>query len=410
MSDKCTYATVGINDQREEPVIVTGKRNATFEIGSEEFERTAILRLPERMTESEFNQWKSEAGVDLIDIYFHCVHQKPRHPEPPEPAADDGDDSDDPDRPEEEAERVASEEGQQPLVTDGGEELPDLSGLEEGQEVRIYYRSSRSGNEVDREGAVSEIIEPDDGLLVRVHTGNPEPLKHVYVAMMYAESKDGEERVHAFSQTTEPEGMDWEDGPDLGRVYTLHYEITRNTYLGPVDRVVRTDRKTPVMMTDGGSSMPRLALEHLKELKAADAKIGEWLSEVTGDGFEAFSEIYASEHSRPEANNDIQLGEGFSLKEAEYAELIGILEQSRAAAEEEPTVLGVRNRLLIQLILANPEEYARVKAEAAERRKEAQEEARKQFSEAMSRQRMNERMTDLGTDGVDIPIGEDDDG
>lgn len=143
------------------------------------------------------------------------------------------------------------------LMTDGGsDELPDLSRFEVGNDVRVFYRSQRSGNEVDREGTVSEVIEADDGPVVRVHTGEPEPFKHIYMALTEAESKDGEVRVHAFSQTTEPDGMDWEDGPDLGMSYVLQFSISRNTYLGPVDRVVRTDSSTPIMMTDGGRDIP----------------------------------------------------------------------------------------------------------------------------------------------------------
>lgn len=132
-----SYGTVGVNDEREEPVIVLGKEKATFEVGGEEFDRTATLRLPERMSENEFNQWKSREGVDLIDIYFHCLHQKPI---PPFGASDDagGDDSD---RPEEEAETVAADGGheQTRLVADGGSEEP-IPGEELLPEDEIEHR------------------------------------------------------------------------------------------------------------------------------------------------------------------------------------------------------------------------------------------------------------------------------
>lgn len=107
-----SYATVGVNDDRSEPVVALGKRNATFEIGGEEFDRTATLRLPERMNRSEFDQWKSRESVDLIDIYFHCLHQKPIPPISEE--AGDG-----ADRPDGEAQSIA-DGGQSTLVTDGG--------------------------------------------------------------------------------------------------------------------------------------------------------------------------------------------------------------------------------------------------------------------------------------------------
>jgi len=43
-----TYATVGISEEREEPVVVTGKRKASFDIGGEEFERTANAPTPRK--------------------------------------------------------------------------------------------------------------------------------------------------------------------------------------------------------------------------------------------------------------------------------------------------------------------------------------------------------------------------
>lgn len=98
---RSSYATVGVNDDREEPVIVIGKRNVSFEVGSEEFDRTAILKLPEEMTVSEFNRWKSQSGIDLIDMYFHCLHQKPLSD--PEPADD----------------------RENEALTDGGQDLPE---------------------------------------------------------------------------------------------------------------------------------------------------------------------------------------------------------------------------------------------------------------------------------------------
>jgi len=438
-----TYATIGINDQREEPVIVTGKRNVSFEIGGEEFDRTATLRLPERMTSSEFNQWKSESGVDLIDIYFHCIKQTPRKPEPaPEDAGGE-----------------VGEEEQSELVTDGGsDQQPDLSALEEGNEVRVFYRSTRSGNEVKREGTVSEVIPSEENRIVRVHTEEREPLKHIFLCMTEAEDNSGKERVFAFSQTAEPDSLGWEERhdlarPELGEVYTLRFEVSRNSYLGPVDRIVRTDRATPIMMTDGGeevcpscceegerppglgenlracmnlecrvnefevnrtatdggSSMPKMALEHLKELDATDDKIGEWLSEKVGEPIGGMTDLYASEHSIPDAMNEVELGEGFSLKEPAYIELLTLLDHGREAAASDPPTLGVRNRLLMQLILANPEAYARIRKEMEERAKEAHEEMQQRMNQERERQRMTERAADLDGDAVDIALDDEED-
>lgn len=132
------------------------------------------------------------------------------------------------------------------------EENPDLSEFEEGNEIRVTYRSQRSGNEVDRKGIVSAIFENDDGPVVRVHTEERNPLKHTFVAMSEAESKDGEVRVHAWSQTLEPEGLDWENGPSLARSYVLAFEVSRSSYLGPVRDITRTDRSGNYIMADGG--------------------------------------------------------------------------------------------------------------------------------------------------------------
>jgi len=43
------------------------------------------------------------------------------------------------------------------------DELPDLSRLEYGDQVKVYYRSERSGNEVMRKGEVAE-LRPSNGM------------------------------------------------------------------------------------------------------------------------------------------------------------------------------------------------------------------------------------------------------
>lgn len=80
------YASVGITEEKDVPAVLLGKRNATFEIAGMEYERTAILKLPERMNQTEFDTWKESGGIDLIDMFFHCIHQKSVRPEEPEDA------------------------------------------------------------------------------------------------------------------------------------------------------------------------------------------------------------------------------------------------------------------------------------------------------------------------------------
>jgi len=142
------------------------------------------------------------------------------------------------------------------IMTDGGEdELPDLSGLEEDNEVRLFYLSQRSGNEVKREGTVSSVIEDDEKRIVRVHAGNPEPLKHKFVSVMEATTESGREGVFAWSQTATAE-MPFDGAPKVGKPYSVKFEFSRTSILGEVDRIVRTDRSTPIMMTDGGRRQP----------------------------------------------------------------------------------------------------------------------------------------------------------
>ena len=139
------------------------------------------------------------------------------------------------------------------LMTDGGEDdLPDISGLEPGNEVRVFYRSQRSGNEVDREGTVSAVVESEGKRIVRVHTGNPEPLKYVFMGIIQSETESGREGVFAFSQTATAE-MPFDGAPKVGKPYLVKFEFSRTSILGEVDRIVRTDRSSPIMMTDGGS-------------------------------------------------------------------------------------------------------------------------------------------------------------
>lgn len=239
---------MAISEGHDEPVFLLGKRNAEFEFKGRQWERTATLKLPRKMTQTEFDAWKESDEVNLIDMYLHCIHQNdPQQKPEPEP--------------------------------------------------------------------------PNEEL-----------------------------------------------------------------------------------MTDGGSSMPKLALEHLKELDEMDDKIGEWLSEKVGQPIGGMTDLYQSEHSIGEAMNDIELGEGFSVKEPEYIELLTLLDTARERSANNPPSLGVINRLLMQIILANPEEYARVREEMRERAEEAHAEMQRQRNQQRERQRMTDRAADLDGDATDIPL------
>jgi len=336
-----SYATVGITEEKDVPAVLLGKKNATFEIAGMEYDRTAILRLPEKMNQTEFDAWKESGEVDLIDMFFHCIHQKSVRPESGSSSGSDDEPTDGSSSNEESEESASgSENGPNRTLTDGGEPLGPSP---EEIEHRMNEARKQLGIIKEKaEGTLPTAAGYLSGILDDLDTAD--------------EMLNNEQPVNA----SEP-------------------------------------------VTDGGSSMPKLALEHLKELKEVDERLGELLSEMTGEELDSFAGIYQTEQSIPEANNDIELGEGFSLKETEFVELLGMLEQGRAAAADDPIPLGVRNRLLMNLILANPEEYARIKAEEAERQREAQEKARQRFNEAVGRKRMNERMADLN-DGVDIPI------
>jgi hypothetical protein len=137
-----------------------------------------------------------------------------------------------------------------------------------------------------------------------------------------------------------------------------------------------------------------------------DDKIGEWLSEKVGEPIGGMTDLYQSEHSIGEAMNDIELGEGFSLKEPEYIELLTLLDSAREASANDPPSLGVINRLLMNVILANPEEYARIRKEMRERAEEAHAEMQRQRNQQRERQRMTDRAADLDGDATDIPLGD----
>lgn len=130
---------------------------------------------------------------------------------------------------------------------------PDLERLEPGHEVRVTYVSDRSGNEVDRTGVVASTGHTDAGRrLVRVHTEEKHPLKHVYVALLEVETDDGDEYVGAWSLTAQADRDGVDEPPKVGKTYRYRLTPERTSFLGLTDRVVRQGGPTPVLVTDGG--------------------------------------------------------------------------------------------------------------------------------------------------------------
>lgn len=132
------------------------------------------------------------------------------------------------------------------------DQLPDIDRLEEGHEVSVYYRSKRSGNMVDRTGTVSESADLDSGRMVRVHTGERGPYKHQYVTLVYADTEEEDKVVAAFSETVDSDEPAGGDPPVVGEIYTVRFTVSRRSFLGEVDRVVREDGPGPFLVTDGG--------------------------------------------------------------------------------------------------------------------------------------------------------------
>lgn len=117
---------------------------------------------------------------------------------------------------------------------------PDLSRLDEGDEVRVYYRSSRSGNEVDRRGEfVFTTANENDKRLFWVHDEQRDTLKHQYVVLYDAETTIGDPCVAALSATVEADPPNDGDPPKPGGIFTVQFTVQRTSHLGVVDRIMR---------------------------------------------------------------------------------------------------------------------------------------------------------------------------
>lgn len=123
---------------------------------------------------------------------------------------------------------------------------PDaLRAPSEGWEARIRYVSSRSGNEVTRNGEVVAVREVEDGdkpPVVYVLTGRESLTKHTYVALVSAETGNGTACIAAASMTTEATpDPDPESEPSVAPTYVLDHSVARKSHLGVVSLLVRTD-------------------------------------------------------------------------------------------------------------------------------------------------------------------------
>lgn len=132
---------------------------------------------------------------------------------------------------------------------------PDLSRLELGDELRVYYTSKRSGNEVDRKGELTHTNQTEDDTLYWVHTEQRSPLKHQYVVLGAAKLESGEEVVAAHSVTLAAESPNDGDPPAPGASYMVHFSADRMSLLGVVDRIMRDGWNINVNQSPNGVNL-----------------------------------------------------------------------------------------------------------------------------------------------------------
>lgn len=113
--------------------------------------------------------------------------------------------------------------------------IEDHSELEPGDEVEVTYTSSRSGNEVERDGEVEKIghLANDGDPVVHIYEESPARHKHQYIALV-----DSGDITAAVSVTAEPELSGFGDRPRLGRTYSASLEVVRKSVLGAVESMV----------------------------------------------------------------------------------------------------------------------------------------------------------------------------
>jgi len=116
---------------------------------------------------------------------------------------------------------------------------PELTELEQGDDARVYYRSRRSGNEVDRRGEVAFTTATGDGKLFWVHTEQRDTLKHQYVVLSDAENNAGDPVVIAQSATVAADPPNDGDPTRPGASHVVTFTVERTSFLGVVDRVMK---------------------------------------------------------------------------------------------------------------------------------------------------------------------------
>lgn len=172
---------------------------------------------------------------------------------------------------------------------------PDISGMEPGNEYTVYYRSARSGNELDRTGTVTDVGEHDHpGRVVWLHEERRGCLDHAYLLVSEAETEDGEDCVACFSMTVSADTPTDDDPPKPGQVYTVRFESGRTTLLGMVDRVVREDGPGPMLLTDGGQ--PTLGAWGAEQ--SAPRVVREWPIYVEQSGEPRLVGFVGADHER----------------------------------------------------------------------------------------------------------------
>jgi hypothetical protein len=119
------------------------------------------------------------------------------------------------------------------------DDLPDIADLEPGDEVRVDYRSKRSGNVIEREGEVAHTEQTADAEpLVYIHDEERGFFSHTFVVLSKGETKSGDDCIAAISLTTEPE-TDADQRPKVSTVYPVEHAVSHVSTLGVVKKVIR---------------------------------------------------------------------------------------------------------------------------------------------------------------------------
>jgi len=116
---------------------------------------------------------------------------------------------------------------------------PEITTLDPGDDVTVYYRSSRSGNEVSRTGMMAFTTVVDDSEFYWVHTDKTESLKHQYIILYESETEDGDPVVLVTSATVTADEPNDGDPVKPGKYHTITFSIDRKSHLGLCSRVMK---------------------------------------------------------------------------------------------------------------------------------------------------------------------------